>query len=223
MLETPVKGLHRVHFRDRWGHEHAALMSLRYRRLKVRPPKRDRKGLPAVSLTVLHAEERHPPLNRAALSWKLITNLPIESREQAVEKLDWYAMRWHVETFFKTLKTGCKAEDTQLRTAERVSNLMALYCVLAWRQMWVTLVQRVEPEADIGAVFSESEIEALNALVPTHWKNKVSMPKIVHEGVILVARLGGYLARNHDRPPGSQVIWRGMRRLHDIVLGMSMR
>lgn len=87
----------------------------------------------------------------------------------------------------------------------------------------MTLVQRVEPEADIGAVFSESEIKALNALVPTHWKNKVSIPKTVHEGVILVARLGGYLARNHDRPPGSQVIWRGMRRLHDIVLGMSMR
>lgn len=223
MLETPIKGMHRVHFRDRWGHEHTAKMTLRYRRLQVRPPKQNKKGLPVLSLTVLHAEEKQAPLNRAPLCWKLITNLPIESREQAVEKLEWYAMRWHVETFFKTLKTGCKAEDTQLRTAQRVSNLMALYCVLAWRQMWVTLIQRVEPEAAIDTVFSEPEIEALNALVPTHWKNKVPMPKTVHDGVMLVARLGGYLARNHDRPPGSQVIWRGMRRLNDIVLGMSMR
>jgi hypothetical protein len=34
-----------------------------------------------------------------------------------------------------------------------------------------------------------------------------------------LARLGGYLARSSDPPPGSLVIWRGLSRLTDIELG----
>ena len=34
-----------------------------------------------------------------------------------------------------------------------------------------------------------------------------------------VARLGGYLARARDPPPGNTVIWRGLSRLTDIALG----
>jgi hypothetical protein len=34
-----------------------------------------------------------------------------------------------------------------------------------------------------------------------------------------IARLGGYLARANDPPPGNTVMWRGMSRLTDIVLG----
>jgi hypothetical protein len=32
-------------------------------------------------------------------------------------------------------------------------------------------------------------------------------------------RLGGYLARGHDPPPGNMVLWRGVARLTDIQLG----
>ncbi len=38
--------------------------------------------------------------------------------------------------------------------------------------------------------------------------------------VIKLARLGGYLARAHDGPPGNIVIWRGLSRLTDIELGI---
>ncbi len=34
-----------------------------------------------------------------------------------------------------------------------------------------------------------------------------------------LARLGGYLARSKDPPPGNTVMWRGMTRLTDIQLG----
>jgi hypothetical protein len=34
-----------------------------------------------------------------------------------------------------------------------------------------------------------------------------------------LARLGGYLARASDSPPGNMVIWRGLSRLTDIELG----
>jgi len=37
--------------------------------------------------------------------------------------------------------------------------------------------------------------------------------------IIKLARLGGYLARAHDGPPGNTVIWRGISRITDIQLG----
>jgi hypothetical protein len=37
--------------------------------------------------------------------------------------------------------------------------------------------------------------------------------------LIKIARLGGYLARANDPPPGNIVMWRGLSRLTDIALG----
>lgn len=36
----------------------------------------------------------------------------------------------------------------------------------------------------------------------------------------MIARLGGYLARAKDPPPGNMVMWRGMPLLNDIELGV---
>lgn len=45
--------------------------------------------------------------------------------------LEWYALRWKVEMFHKVLKSGCKAKESKLRTAERLANLIAMMCILA--------------------------------------------------------------------------------------------
>jgi hypothetical protein len=37
-----------------------------------------------------------------------------------------------------------------------------------------------------------------------------------------LTRLGGYLARASDAPPGNRVVWRGLSRLTDIELGFVM-
>jgi hypothetical protein len=39
---------------------------------------------------------------------------------------------------------------------------------------------------------------------------------------VKLAKLGGYLARANDPPPGNTVIWRGLRRLTDIQLGFEL-
>ena len=38
----------------------------------------------------------------------------------------------------------------------------------------------------------------------------------------IVAKLGGYLARKADAPPGNMVLWRGFSRLTDIHLGVEI-
>ena len=51
----------------------------------------------------------------------------------------------------------------------------------------------------------------------------IPMCAVDHAGVshylVKLARLGGYLARSRDPPPGNIVIWRGLARLTDIELG----
>ena len=42
-------------------------------------------------------------------------------------------------------------------------------------------------------------------------------PPPLRQFVRHVARLGGFLGRTHDGDPGVQTLWRGLRRLDDIV------
>lgn len=91
----------------------------------VRPPIGKQKEYPELILTAIYAQERDTPRGRDKIEWKLLTDLPVRSRNEAAEKLDWYAQRWKIETFHKILKSGCRAEEAKLRTAERLANLIA--------------------------------------------------------------------------------------------------
>ena len=133
---------------------------------------------------------------------------------------DLYALRWRIETYFKVLKSGCKAESLRLRTAERLTCVIAVFCILAWRAFWMTMVSREDPKAPAGLVFTDMEQRLLDRLV--------SRPKIppgpppLSPYIVKLAKLGGYLARTRDGPPGNTVIWRGLARLTDIELGFAL-
>jgi len=48
------------------------------------------------------------PSGRPGIEWRLLTNLPVKSRAEAIEKLDWYAMRWKIEfEDTQTLRQKC--------------------------------------------------------------------------------------------------------------------
>ena len=97
----------------------------------MQPPLYKQRRYSALELTVLHATERGKPRDRDRIDWKLITNLPVTSRAQTIEKLQWYTLRWRIEVFHTILKSGCQAEQSNLRTAERLVNLLATFCILS--------------------------------------------------------------------------------------------
>jgi IS4 transposase len=105
------------------------------------------------------------PPGRTGIEWKLVTNLPVRSRAEAIEKLDWYAMRWKIETFHKILKSRCKAEESKLRTADRLANLISVFCIPSWRVFWLTMISRCAPEAPLDAAFTPDEIHLLERVV----------------------------------------------------------
>ena len=221
MAEARVRGLHRVELRGAEGEAIHVVLEIRARRIHVLPPIGKQRRYPALDLTVLHVTERDPPRGRKPIEWKLLTDLPVRSRREAVEKVRWYAMRWKIETFHKILKSGCRAEESRLRSAERIANLLALFCIIAWRILWLTLAHRADPEAAPQTALSEREIALLDRLAPDA---KVGEPEkntlIVY--IRKLARLGGHLGRSRDPPPGIIVLWRGLSRLADIELGVEI-
>ena len=218
MKQAPVRGLHHVQVRNKRGESLTAVLEIRYRRMVVRPPIGKQKDYPELVLTVIHAQEKDAPKGREKIDWKLLTDLPVRSRKEATEKLDWYAQRWKIETFHKILKSGCKAEDAKLRTAERLVNLIAILCILSWRIFWITMLNRTNSAAPSDEAFTELDQYLLDELLPDKPPSfaNASLAHYINK----LARLGGYLARSHDPPPGNTVIWRGLSRLTDIELGI---
>ena len=143
MEEVAVKGLHRIETRDEHGEVCRATLELKYRRIRVLPPIGKQKQYPELDLTVIHAVERDAPKGRKPIEWKLITTLPVRSRADAIEKLDWYAMRWKIEVFHMILKSGCKAEEleAQNRRSTGQSDRALLHPQLA-----CVLVDDAEPD-----------------------------------------------------------------------------
>jgi hypothetical protein len=218
MKDAKVKATYQVEVRDSKGTLSEASVEVRYKRLQILPPIGKQKKYPSLMLTVIHARERTKPRGREKIDWKLITNLPVRSRKDALEKLSWYAMRWKIETFHKILKSGCKAEASKLRAAERIVNLIAVFCILSWRIFWMTMMNRVAPAAPPIVALTSIEMRLLDLLIQDRTSGK-SRSATLSSYLTKIARLGGYLARAKDPPPGNAVMWRGLSRLTDIELG----
>jgi hypothetical protein len=221
MEEVSVKGLHYVDVRNDKGELTKAALEIKFKRIAVLPPVGKQKHYPALDLTIVHATERGTPKGRKAIEWKLITDLAVRTRSEAIEKINWYAMRWKIEMFHKILKSGCKAEDSKLRTADRLANLMAVFCILSWRVLWLTMLNRLAPGASPKLALTDTEIALLDRLI-SGASHRGCRSGTLAFYLTKLARLGGYLARTGDPPPGNVVIWRGLSRLTDIELGAEL-
>jgi hypothetical protein len=213
----PIDGWHTLDIPDGNGGTGKTKLAIKYKTMTIRPPIGKEKRSPPLTLTVIQAGERNVPAHRKKIDWKLVTNLPIRSFAEAVAKLGWYAMRWKIEVYHKILKSGCRAEESKLRTAQRLANLIALFSILSWRVFWITMLHRVAPKASARVAFAPREIGILASIAGSRSSCTVS------SCVCLLARLGGYLARANDPPPGNTVIWRGLSRLVDISFGISLQ
>ena len=65
---------------------------------------------------------------------------------------------------------------------------------------------------------NETEIKILDHLKPDRNRTKKSLSKYLMK----IAKLGGYLARSSDPPPGNNIMWRGMQRLSEIQIGVEI-
>ena len=195
-----------------------ARLSLRWTTLVLQPPRNraDRATLQPVAVQVLLAEEEEPPAGTPPIVWLLLTTLPLMNVIEAVQYVRWYTLRWLVERYHYVLKSGCRIEQLQLETAERLERALATYSIVAWRLLWLTYQARHAPDTPCTVALTHTEWQALYA---THYQTTIlpANPPVLGEAVRWIAQLGGFLGRNGDGEPGVKTLWRGLQRLADIV------
>ena len=99
------------------------------------PPKRLRSDYSSITVNLVLVKEAAPPSGEIPIQWLLITTLPIETNEQVQAVITAYALRWQIEVYFKTLKSGCRIESRYFERLPRLLNCLAIYSIVAWKIM----------------------------------------------------------------------------------------
>ena len=108
-------------------------------------------------------------------------------------------------------------EKLQLQTRERLVKALATYNIIAWRLMWLTYQGRLNRDACCEVVFSPREWKLLRRKFQP--KNRSRKPPTLHQTLIWIARLGGFLARSGDGEPVLKTLWRGLSVFHHLLEG----
>jgi len=202
-----------IEFIDKKGNLISTTLDIRVKTVELHPPIGKEAHYPDIEVTFISAIEADVPENREPIRWSFITNLPVKSKKDIKQVLDWYKQRWKIETYFKVLKSGLKVEESKLRTADRLSRLISMCCILAWRIHWLTFLNRETEKINPEVAFDEIEIIIIKSTFSSY------SLKTLQDFVTRLAVLGGYLNRKNDPPPGNIIIWRGLNRLHELKRG----
>ena len=184
----------------------------------LRPPNRSLKSrsetlLPirvyVVEISQL-GETNHP------IHWRLLTNMPCGSLDSAVNIAAIYKTRWSIECFHRILKSGFGVEKSRLNSRDRLENLATILSIISWHLFWIYNLARKNPEH-----FAESEFDSISikvlALSGKALKVPIPSKMTLQQAILVIARLGGFLGRKSDGPPGMINIWRGWGKLHERI------
>jgi len=200
--------------RSRDREARVAELEIRKATIELRRPVNGDRRLPeTITVNVVLCEEVNPPDGEDPISWMLVTTLPIETDQDVQRIILAYCVRWQIEVFFRTLKSGCRIEHRRFENLDRVLNCLALYSVVAWRLMYVCYLGRECPELDCEVIFEPSEWKSVYKILNIEFPAE-GCPKL-NELVRAIARLGGFI----DRPkndPGTQTLWVGLQRSYDL-------
>jgi hypothetical protein len=170
------------------------------------------RGLAPLALWGVWAYEIDAPANTEPVQWMLLTSVPVNCAEDALERLDWYAARWGIELWHKVLKSGCRIETRQLESFERLQRLLTLYAVIAWRILHSTMLARLVPNVSCSAILNEDEWQALYCRIH-HTPTPPATAPPLREALRWIAQLGGFLGRRGDGEPGVKSLWTGFQKL----------
>ena len=191
-----------------------AVIQIRKAVVDVARPIHASKDLPAsVRVNVVLCEEVNVPEGEDAICWMLVTTLPIDTDEDVQRVIRSYCIRWQIEVYFKTLKSGCRIEHRRFEEIHRIKNALAMYAIVAWRLMYICHMGRACPEVDCEIIFEPSEWKSVYAVLGMAIPES-GCPRL-GDVVRAIARLGGFIERPKN-DPGTQTLWIGMQRCHDL-------
>jgi hypothetical protein len=193
-------------------------VQLSFGKLTVWPPRNEPRGSkePLV-MWAIRVWEEHTPEGEEPLEWILLTSVPTTTLDQAWERVGWYKHRSFVEEYHQCLKTGCRLEERQVQSAERVMRLLGLLSPLAVRLLHLRDLSRKAPECPANAIL-QADLLAIVAV------QTGQSPARMTTGAFwkAIAQMGGYLARRGDGPPGWKTHRIGWLRVQTLLEGVHL-
>jgi hypothetical protein len=195
-----------------------AMLQMNFQKVRVQPPLHGACLCKTeIVAWVVRVWEPHPPQGQEPLEWILLTTLPITCPSEAWEVVQWYGWRWLLEDFHKALKTGCRMEQHNLQSIQAQWNLLAILTPIALRLLLIRQAAQQATEIPAEEVVSQEAIQTVILL--DHCHRTIVTAKQLWRAI---ARLGGYLDRKSDGPPGWQTLWKGWMRVMDVLEGVHL-
>jgi hypothetical protein len=185
--------------------------------LTIKRPADSAATMPCVTVNVVYLRERNPPEGEPPIEWLLPTDLLVDTLQAVLLVLKYYTCRWEIEVYFKVLKSGCRIEASQLETIDRFRRFLVVTKVVAWRLLRITKLGREQPDLPCTVVLDDDEWQAAYAFVKRQAPPPV--PPTLGEMIKIVGRLGGWMGRKSDGPPGPKSMWTGLQRMRDLAAG----
>lgn len=158
------------------------------------------------------------PANESPIEWRLLTTHPLRSVEDAMQRVEWYKLRWYIEEVFWLLKSkGLQVESAQLETGEALQKIVVLSLVAALQIMSLKLsYDKREEQVPAAVIFTTLQIALLKILAKMvegntpKQKNPFKTDSLAWAAWI-IARLGSWDGYASQDPPGYITFKKGMK------------
>src|SRR5258706_7335986 len=194
-----------------------AHLSVSWQPVSLRSPRNALGEESLLTAWVVRIWEISPPAGATAIEWLLLTSVPVDCLQDALERINWYPCRWIVEEYHSCLKTGCAIEKSQLQHADRLQRLLAFLSILAVRLLQLRDLSRAMPN-----LLARQSVQALLVQIIAHRLHANPNSLTLAQFWRSVAGLGGFPARKSDGQPGWKRLWHGWLRLLDLAEGASI-
>jgi hypothetical protein len=231
--ELEVRNIYELEVDERIGKrsKHTAKLELRYEEIVIKKPHNcsDKEAPPSICLRVVDVREMEETVvgDEKGIHWCLLTTHEIKTKEEALQIVKWYCLRWNIEQFFRTLKKqGLDVESSQVETASGLMKLVILAAYVAVQTMQL-IRAREGKDQGIEIVFTEKECEVLSILEKklegkTEKQKNPHSPKKLSWAGWIIGRLGGWKGYQSESPPGPITMLNGLKTFQSLFAGYQL-
>ena len=228
-----VCGLYEIELPKRVGKRsaHKACLEIRMGEIEIKKPGNclDKMAPSSIKLRIVDVKEKQETVvgGEEAIHWCLLTTHETSTKEEALQIVCWYCMRWNVEQLFRTLKKqGLDIESSQMETGAGLMKLGIVALGVALRTMQLTLAREGKDQV-VSVIFNEEECQVLSKL-QIKLEGKTIKQKNPHSSdrlswaAWIIARLGGWNGYPSESPPGPITMLRGLKQFQSILEGVHL-
>jgi hypothetical protein len=161
--------------------------------------------------------EPDPPPGETPIEWRLWTNEPVDTAEEALAVVDAYRCAWMIDEYLRALRTMWACDNGEFETEEQRIEALAAYVPVAWRLLLLRTLSRDQSDAPATEVLTPTQLRCLRGALAELKRPKLPAKPTVREAMLGVAGLGGHIKNNGD--PGWTVLGRGLDTLLTMEIG----